>query len=128
MKNPVRVLVVDDDESMRSVLKAFLLSEDYSVGLAEDGLKAQEALDREQGAYHLVITDNHMPGLLGVELVRWIKTLYPRTSVIFMTADDRENVLSVARAAGAAECLRKPFAQEQLMLAIKKVLTDPSQC
>lgn len=127
-KEKNRVLVVDDDAGIRDILKDFLSRKGYSVDTASDGLKAQEALNREQGAYELVITDNQMPRLLGVELVRWIKRIYPRTKVIFMTVDAAEGVMATAMAAGADEVLRKPFNIDLLTRLVDKVAAESARC
>ena len=114
----LKILLVDGQEITRELLEEFL-SYDHKVSLAEDGVKTQEALIKEKGGYDLVITDHRMPRLLGVELVRWIKTRYPSVKVIFLSADGQE-VTSVARAAGADQILGNLFDYDLLIKAIKE--------
>lgn len=104
-----RVLVVDDYEGARYLLKEFLEREGCVVSEAADGLKAQEALNRDQGSYDLVVTDFEMPRLNSIELTRWAKNTYPRTKIVLVTGRSEEEVHEEARAAGADEVLRKPF-------------------
>lgn len=121
MEKPLKILVVDDDGCMRLVLEEFLKLKGHSVSLAADGVRAQEVLSLEGGKFDIVITDYQMPRLLGVELVRWIKGAYPRVKIIFMTGNVEDNVMSMARAAGADEVFRKPFEFTALSLTIKKM-------
>ena len=79
-----RILVVEDDESLRRVTQAQLEQAGYRVSTAADGCAALEVL--EKVPQDLVITDLMMPKLSGLELLKRIRTDYPETIVILVTA------------------------------------------
>ena len=83
MSSP-RVLVVDDDESLRRVTQVQLENEGYVVSAAADGRCALAEL--EKAPQDLVISDMQMPGLGGVELLRQVRELYPEIVFILVTA------------------------------------------
>src|SRR6266487_4481260 len=82
--NSPRILVVDDDESLRRVTAVQLEEEGYRVAVAS---RAEEALSiLARSPQDLVITDLKMPGLSGVQLLKQIRADYPETTVILVTA------------------------------------------
>src|SRR4051812_27308376 len=107
MKSQIRILLVDDEPSLRMTLGANLEFEDFLVTEAESGERALELF--EQSPFDLVLTDIRMPGISGVELFRWIKRLRAETPVVLMTAFAQESLVSAAVAEGAFTVLSKPF-------------------
>ena len=115
-----RILVVDDDESLRRVLQAQLEQDGYSVVTAAS---AQEAFSLLQfRAYDLVITDLRMPGLSGIEVLKQVKSLYPESIVIVLTAFGTVETAVEAMKAGAYDFLTKPVHPEELSLVVARAL------
>src|SRR5512137_2859782 len=79
-----RLLVVDDDEGLRSFLEAALSSEGHDVTLAVDGADALRKLDA--ATFDLVLTDLKMPGVDGLEVLRHVRAEHGGTQVILLTA------------------------------------------
>lgn len=118
-----RILVVDDEPSIRELLKLQLTACGYDVVLAEDAFAARRLL--YQAAPDVMIVDAHMPYVSGVEFVSTLvaESSLPWVPVIFITG--REELLEGARALGSA-CLVKPFAGERLIELIGRVV--PARC
>lgn len=118
-----RILVVDDDASMRALVKKILLP-DHEVVEAAGG---EEALGvcRAHGA-DIVITDIIMPDRDGIETILEIRDRWPDTRIVAMSgggAIDPDERLADARLLGADEVLRKPFGTAQLRQTIDYLLT-----
>ena len=112
---PLRVLVADDDESMRDLLEAVLHARGHAVSAAENGEAALHAYERDHP--DLVILDWEMPKLDGHEVCRAIRaTRHGRaTFVLVFTARDGEDDLVTMLDAGADDYLAKPVAAEHLL-------------
>jgi DNA-binding NtrC family response regulator len=106
-EGPQRVLIVDDEEVVRSVLEALLTKAGLPFESVETAESALEAL--EKSAFHLVITDKNLPGMSGVELMREAKRRSPQVEVILMTGYSSMESAIDAIDAGAAAYLQKPF-------------------
>ncbi len=115
-----RVLVVDDDASLRRILEYNLAQEGYAVATAASGEDALERL--EKATFELVVTDIKMPGMDGMDLLRRIKAESPETQVIVITAFGTIEMAVEAMKAGAAEYITKPFNRDELRLAVRKAL------
>ncbi|MCP4004611.1 MAG: sigma-54-dependent Fis family transcriptional regulator [bacterium] len=116
-----QVLVVDDAEVIRTYLKNLLPMRGYDVLLAQDGLKAMEILNG--GARpDVVILDVMMPGMDGLETLRKIKQLLPDVAVIMLSVVGKAGTVVDAMNLGAADYINKPFEEEELEIALKKVL------
>jgi DNA-binding NtrC family response regulator len=115
-----RILVIDDKENIRNMLRVSLEAHGYAVDVAENG-RAGVDMFRDV-IYDLVITDVRMPGMSGLEALDAIKEISPETAVIMITAfadmDDAINALK----RGAADYIRKPFKLEELRNAVEKTL------
>jgi two-component system response regulator PilR (NtrC family) len=111
-----RILVVDDDDTIRDTLYE-LLSEEYICLTAET---AEQALARlEADVYDLVLTDISMPGLSGVELLGHIRQRFSDTPVIIVSGiDDREHAQRLIKL-GAFDFLVKPFTLEKVEASVK---------
>ena len=114
-----RILVVDDDETIRDTLYD-LLSEEHDCQTAES---AEQALARlEVDDYDVVLTDISMPGLSGLELLGHVRQRYPNTPVIIISGiADQEHAQGLIRL-GAFEYLLKPFRIEVLEKSVKRAL------
>src|SRR3982750_3342598 len=79
-----RILVVDDEESIREFLDIMLRKEGYEVTLAEDGQKAIETLKKK--TFDMVISDLQMPHVTGIELLKHVKETHPELLFMLITA------------------------------------------
>ncbi len=114
-----RILVADDEESMRWVLSKALRKKGYSVDLAADGNQALRQV-REQ-SYDLVIVDIKMPGMSGLEFLDKARELRPDLLVVVMTAEASMKKAVEAMKRGAYDYITKPFDLEVIDAIIEKV-------
>jgi len=114
-----RILVADDEESMRWVLSKALRKKGYSVELAADGNQAMRMV-REQ-PYDLAIVDIKMPGMTGLEFLDKARELRPDLLVVVMTAEASMKNAVEAMKRGAYDYITKPFDLEVIDAIIEKV-------
>ena len=115
-----RILVVDDDESLRRVTQVQLQQSGYEVTTAADGNGAISILERFPA--DLVITDFKMPGMSGLELLRKIRNEYPEIVIVMVTAFGTiENAVEAMRA-GAYDYVTKPVQIEELRITVARAL------
>lgn len=118
--HPEPILVVEDEESVRSLLLRKLTRAGFTVIGAANGIDAL-ALLREQ-CFGIVMSDINMPKLNGLELLQIIRETYPDVVVIMVTAyGDLEHAIAAMRL-GASDYVVKPFDLEQLMGAVRQAL------
>ena len=115
-----RVLVVDDDESLRRVTQVQLEDEGYSVMTACDGEEALGILAR--APQDLVITDLSMPGMSGVDLLKKVVSEFPETTVVLVTAFGTIESAVDAMKLGAYDYVTKPVNPESLRLIVARSL------
>jgi DNA-binding NtrC family response regulator len=120
MFSQARILVVDDDESMRDSCRQALARKANRVEVAEDGLSGLEILEKE--AFDLVILDLKMPGLSGMEVLDRIKQEYPEVVVIVITGYATVESAVDAMRHGAFDFLPKPFTPESLRAIVERAL------
>src|SRR5258708_39212792 len=84
---PARILVVDDEEDIRSVLRAFLKAWGYEVIVADSGAAALEWTKKSGGKLDLLITDFRMPSMDGIELAQRMRNRHPGLKVLYMSDD-----------------------------------------
>jgi two-component system, chemotaxis family, chemotaxis protein CheY len=117
-----RILVVDDSISTRALIGRTLETGGYAVLTAGDGVEALEAF--ANGEFDIVITDQWMPKMTGIELVRAIRDgkWNPDVPILAVTTDAESTVGEDAVHAGASECIVKPFAPSELLDAISRMI------
>jgi len=114
-----RILVVDDDDTIRDTLYE-LFSEEYVCQTAETAEKAFARLEAD--VYDVVLTDISMPGLSGVELLGHIRQRFSDTPVIIISGiDDREHAQGLIKL-GAFDFLMKPFTLEVVEKSVKRAV------
>lgn len=118
--NRRRILVADDDESLRWVTQVQLQRAGYEVLAAENGQAALELL--RDTAVDLVITDLKMPGMSGLDLLRQVRLESPETNVIVVTAYGTVETAVEAMKAGAFDYITKPVNPEELKLTAARAL------
>jgi CheY-like chemotaxis protein len=111
-----RILVVDDEPALREVVARVLRESGYEVTAAGSGEEATEIFEAER--IDLLLTDVMMPGMLGSELVQWVRDRFPETPVIYMSAFSAQ----AAALASEAPLLGKPFDPESLLRVVRKTL------
>ncbi|HEY3026169.1 MAG TPA: ATP-binding protein [Pyrinomonadaceae bacterium] len=114
-----RILIVDDEEPVRRLFVEYL-NQTNSCASAANAQDALEILAKE--SFGLVITDIHMPGLGGIELLRKITELYPETAVIIVSGVDRTQRVIDAVRVGAFDYLIKPIDLDVLSLCVERAL------
>ena len=113
-----RVLVVDDEENLRLVLRTLLRSHGYEVAVASNAEEALRAIDEFRPAF--VLSDVRMPGMSGLSLARDVKARDLAITVILMSAYGSVDTAIEAMKAGAYDYVQKPFKQDEVLLALKK--------
>jgi YesN/AraC family two-component response regulator len=122
MNNVKKMLIVDDEETLTySLYQSFIISQrDYEVVTAATGEEAAEKLSNTQ--FDLVITDIKMPGMDGLELLSLIKSRYPTTEVIVMTAYGSQEKKEEALKKGARFYIEKPFEIKEIKQLVMELL------
>ncbi|PJC71931.1 MAG: two-component system response regulator [Syntrophobacterales bacterium CG_4_8_14_3_um_filter_58_8] len=115
-----RILVVDDEESHRIMLRAVLSAEGYAVAEASDGTEAVTAVERE--AFDVILLDIRMTNMDGIEALTEIRKISPLVPVLIMTAYASVKTAVEALKAGAFDYLTKPLDIEELKILIEKAL------
>lgn len=116
----MRVVIIDDNASMRKVLAALFASLGHEVvGAFADGNGVEELIG--QTTPELVCLDYHLPGRDGLSILRTIQTAAPEIDVIFMTASSDAGIEASAADAGASGFIRKPFGQQQIIDELRAV-------
>ncbi len=117
-----RILVVDDNESIRMVLAESLAFQGFRVSTAADGKRAWELVQHTPFAYDLVLTDMQMPAMNGIELLSKIMIESPWIKVIVMTGTQDPDFKVKAELLGAFTVLSKPFGVEQVSQTLRRAL------
>ena len=116
----MRLLVVEDEIHLQTIIKKRLLKEHYSVDACGDGLEALDYL--AVSPYDAVILDIMLPGLSGIEVLKRIRAEGNRVPVLFLTARDGVDDRVKGLDCGADDYLVKPFAFEELLARIRVML------
>ncbi|MBC8548689.1 MAG: response regulator [Candidatus Brocadiales bacterium] len=117
-----RILLVDDEETIRYVLREALVSDGYNVDIAEDAFHALEHFKLKQ--YDLIITDIKMHGMDGIQLIREIKRSDSRLKVIIITAYGSLETVKEAAKLGVVEMIGKPFKIQEIKNVIMRMFDE----
>ena len=115
-----KILVADDEQSMREFLDIMLKKEGYKVSLASNGEEVIKLIEKD--IFDLVLMDIRMPRLDGIAALKKIKTVSPETIVIMITAYASADTAIKAMKEGAYDYITKPFKVEEIKLIIKNAL------
>ena len=118
MANNGRILIIEDEKSMREVLRILLEEEGYEITAASNGLEGMEYL--RDDIFDLVVTDIKMPKADGFEVLKKVKELSPSTIVIMITAFGTTESTIEAMKLGAYDYIHKPFKIDEIRLIIQK--------
>ena len=119
-----RVLIADDEESMRLLVARAIAMDGHEIVTAEDGAEALEILNRDNGASDLLLTDIKMPVMDGIALALAVARDFPRLTVLMMTgfADQRERASGLE--AIVHDVITKPFAVADIRTAVADALAS----
>ena len=118
------ILIIDDEDHIRSMMRLTLEAAHYSVGEARDGLEGLKVYgDGSQCA--VVVLDQRMPGIDGLETLRRLKAINPQARVVMATAYASIELAVDAMKLGATDFVRKPMTPETLRHAVAAALTRP---
>jgi DNA-binding NtrC family response regulator len=122
MAEKSRILVVDDEDTLRTVLSQELKGEGYEVETAADGQIAIDTLREKQ--FELVLLDIKMPNVTGFEVLKYIKQNHPTLKVIMLTGfADLKNAIE-SKKLGAEDFVSKPYDLVDLITTIERVLNE----
>ncbi|MCZ6775021.1 MAG: response regulator [Ignavibacteria bacterium] len=122
MSEKRKVLVVDDEDALRTVLSGELTSEGYDVGTAADGDDAISTLQKQ--TFDLVLLDIKMPRMHGFEVLKFVKEKHPETKVVMLTGfADLKNAIE-SKKLGAEDFVSKPYDLVDLLTTIERVLSE----
>jgi DNA-binding NtrC family response regulator len=114
-----RILIVDDNKDIRSIVEEYLSGNGHSVEGASDG---KEALSKcRSDTYELIITDLNMPGLTGIELIKEVRKQNDMTEFVIITGYASLDTAVEAIKVGAFDYIVKPFRMEELDVVVKNV-------
>ncbi|QDT52514.1 Response regulator MprA [Caulifigura coniformis] len=119
---PRRILLIEDDREISSTLSSVLDGAGYHVLTASNGIDGQRLIEAEQP--DLVITDMMMPRLGGFPVLEFMKGLANPPKVIMITANEGGRHKAYAEMLGVVDYLRKPFAMDVLLDAVRRALED----
>jgi nitrogen regulation protein NR(I) len=120
MPNTHKVLVIEDDETVRDVLRSFLGGKGFEVILTVNGEAGLDQLRTEK--FDLILTDLVMPGITGMDVLKEVFTRHISVPVVVMTAFGTVQTAVEAMRIGAFDYLTKPFNLDELMIVIEKAL------
>jgi DNA-binding NtrC family response regulator len=120
-----RILVVDDDDTIRDLLADVLGQDGFSVRTASSGERAPEVLATDPGQ-DVVVTDLRMPGMDGAAFMRRLHEQARSVPIILATGDSDTSTASHPAAIAPVAVLRKPFALRELVQAIDRALAGPA--
>ncbi len=118
-----RIIVIDDQEPIRRIVRRALENDGHQVFEASDGEVGMALLEREPA--DVVITDIFMPGMDGIQTLREIRKRFPAIKVIAMSGGDSSGMLDLRRDAellGAVKSLQKPFNARDIVEIVQTVL------
>lgn len=119
MSSRTRILCVDDEHAIRTLLQSQLEQEGYDVEIADDGDVAIAKLDAS--AFDVVLLDIRMPKVGGIDVLKHVRDRAMKCRVIMLTAVDDLTIAMESVRLGASDYLTKPFDTEDLFSAIRRV-------
>ena len=122
-----RVLIADDEDSMRSLVARAIAMDGHETVTAQDGAEALELLTRDEGAFDLLLTDIQMPIMDGIALALTAARDFPELKILLMTgfADQRERASGLN--AIVHDVVTKPFSVADIRAAVASALASRSR-
>jgi CheY-like chemotaxis protein len=119
------VLVVEDQDGIRDIVRESLRRNGYKVLIAEDGNEALQMAGAYPDPIHLLVTDLVMPNIGGRELAERLTPMRPGMKVLFMSGYSEHSALDIDAGSQAATILQKPFSLDALARNVRRVLDEP---
>lgn len=117
-----RILLADDDQATRDLVKRALESDGHVVDLTQDGVEALETLTSGAATFDVLVSDVHMPGLDGIALARHAIDAKPGLKLLLMSGFAEELERAQALKSTGLGVIMKPFTLEQIRAAVRKLL------
>ncbi|UCD66223.1 MAG: diguanylate cyclase, partial [Deltaproteobacteria bacterium] len=118
----LKILLVDDDPSILEILADLMAIFGHDYETAKDGLEAIEKLKHD--FFHIVLTDMMMPGMDGMDLLKYIHGNYPNIKIMVVTGYDRTFTYTDVIRAGASDFISKPFNTDELEAKINRLVRE----
>jgi DNA-binding response OmpR family regulator len=115
-----KILIAEDERVSRNNLSRFLSEEGYEVAVARDGREAIDQID--QNLFDLVLTNMVMPGATGLDVLRHVRSVSPRTPTMIVSGYGSAETTTQARMLGACDYVFKPVDLDDLLARIKQHL------
>ncbi len=122
MADKLKILAVDDEEALRTIVQHELTAVGYEVDVAEDGQVAMQMLGSKK--YDMAILDIYMPNMDGMEVLRQIREKNLARKVIMLTGVDEMKLARESLALGANDFITKPYDINMLMACINRVMNE----
>ena len=121
-----RILIIEDEEEIRSIVKHHLVKANYEVVEAEDGEKAIQKINEGDNPLKVdaAICDIRMPKINGIEAIAYFQREYPTLPLIVMTGYPETNLAMSLLRKGVKDYLVKPVEKETLLAAVKKAVSE----
>lgn len=116
-----RILIVEDEATLRRIVADAMELAGYEVAVAEDGEEGLRLF--EGGRFDLVVADIMMPRMDGFQMVRRMRHLHPKTQFLFLSARSSSDDVVEGFRSGGHDYLRKPFAMNELMVRVEALLS-----
>jgi CheY-like chemotaxis protein len=120
------ILLVEDEEMVRSLAREILEAHGYAVSEARDSAEALRICHMHSGSIHLLVTDVVMPGMSGRELAARLGMIHPETKVLYMSGYTDDAVVRHGVLNAGLEFLQKPFSANTFLCKVREVLDSPS--
>ncbi|MCZ6904837.1 MAG: response regulator [Acidobacteria bacterium] len=121
-RNSETILVVEDEEGVRQLMREFLAGKGYTILEARDGTEAIQLAQQHRGPIHLLMTDVVMPGMSGGDLAQRLASLRPETKVIFVSGYTDDAIVQHGVREEGTVFLQKPFSLDALARTVREVL------
>ena len=122
--NNIKVLVVDDEEVMRSLFTDILQDKGYNVTVACEGQEAVGLVKKDY--FNIAFLDVHMPIMNGLDTLRAIRKINPKISIVMMDSFP-DFLLEQSEKEGAISCIHKPFDIKEVLMVIEKATQQQSE-
>jgi two-component system cell cycle response regulator CpdR len=116
------ILLADDDQATRDLVKRALESDGHTVDLTQDGTEALETLTSGAGGFDVLVSDVHMPGLDGIELARRAAAAHPDLKLLLMSGFAEELERAHGLKSPNLGVIMKPFTLDQVRAAVRALL------
>jgi DNA-binding NtrC family response regulator len=115
-----RILIVDDEETIRDACARIFLRDGWSVVCAEDGAQGLAEVRKDPGGFDAILVDQLMPGMSGMEVMDQIRSVNREVPVLIMTGSVTADSAFEIIEKGASGCVPKPFTPDELRAAVRE--------